>query len=107
MISRLEAKDLLRHIGTLPDEDIDLAEAALALAALDHSDVSLDRYRDHLSLLAREVAELKARGVEFEDYDMPEGSKSASGVLTARGAKAAWFKDSEGNIMAIIQDATQ
>lgn len=52
----------------------------------------------------REVAELKARGVKFEDYDMP-GEKSPSGVVTAGGAKAAWFKDSEGNIMAIIQDA--
>ena len=50
----------------------------------------------------REVAELKARGVVFEDYDMP-GEKSASGVVTAGGAKAAWFKDSEGNIMAVIQ----
>jgi regulator of sirC expression with transglutaminase-like and TPR domain len=58
VISRLEAKDLLRHIGTQPDEDIDLAEAALALAALDHPDVSLDRYRDHLSLLAAQVGEL-------------------------------------------------
>ncbi len=52
----------------------------------------------------REVAELKARGVDFEDYDMP-GEKSASGVLTAGGARAAWFKDTEGNILAIIQDA--
>src|ERR1700745_1124707 len=52
----------------------------------------------------REVADLKARGVEFEYYDMP-GEKSASGVVTAGGAKAAWFKDSEGNILAIIQDA--
>jgi predicted enzyme related to lactoylglutathione lyase len=52
----------------------------------------------------REVAELKSRGVQFEDYDMP-GEKSPSGVVTADGAKAAWFKDSEGNIMAIIQDA--
>jgi predicted enzyme related to lactoylglutathione lyase len=52
----------------------------------------------------REVAELKARGIEFEDYDM-DGEKSPSGVVTAGGAKAAWFKDSEGNIMAIIQDA--
>src|SRR5881628_2750211 len=52
----------------------------------------------------REVAELKARGVEFEDYDMP-GEKSPSGVIKAGGAKAAWFKDSEGNILAIIQDA--
>jgi hypothetical protein len=38
----------------------------------------------------------------FEDYDMP-GDKSPSGVITAGGAKAAWFKDSEGNILAIIQ----
>jgi catechol 2,3-dioxygenase-like lactoylglutathione lyase family enzyme len=52
----------------------------------------------------REVAELKARGVEFEDYDIP-GEKSPSGVVTAGGAKAAWFKDSEGNILAIIQNA--
>ena len=50
----------------------------------------------------REVAELKMRGVVFETYDMP-GEKSPSGVVTAGGAKAAWFKDSEGNIMAIIQ----
>ena len=38
----------------------------------------------------------------FENYDMP-GAKSPSGVLTAGGAKAAWFKDTEGNILAIIQ----
>jgi predicted enzyme related to lactoylglutathione lyase len=55
--------------------------------------------------IEREVAELKARGVQFENYDIPDGEKSPSGVVTAGGAKAAWFKDSEGNIMAIIQDA--
>lgn len=52
--------------------------------------------------IEREVAELKARGVVFEDYDM-EGEKSPSGVVTAGGAKAAWFKDSEGNILAVVQ----
>src|SRR5437870_8904032 len=52
----------------------------------------------------REVADLKAHGVVFENYDMP-GEKSPSGVVTAGGAKAAWFKDSEGNILAIIQSA--
>jgi predicted enzyme related to lactoylglutathione lyase len=57
-----------------------------------------------VSDIEREVAELKSRGVEFEDYDLP-GDKSPSGVLTAGGARAAWFKDSEGNIMAIIQNA--
>jgi len=52
----------------------------------------------------REVAELRTRGVTFENYDMP-GEKSPSGVVTAGGAKAAWFKDSEGNILAIVQGA--
>ena len=49
----------------------------------------------------REIEALKARGVVFENYDMP-GERSAAGAITAGGAKAAWFKDSEGNIMAII-----
>ncbi|MEO5672639.1 MAG: VOC family protein [Ramlibacter sp.] len=49
------------------------------------------------------IEQLKARGVEFEDYDMP-GEKSPAGAITAGGAKAAWFKDSEGNIMALIQN---
>ena len=53
----------------------------------------------------REIEELKSRGVVFETYpDMP-GERSTSGAVTAGGAKAAWFKDSEGNTMAIIQQA--
>ena len=51
----------------------------------------------------REVAELKKRGVEFEEYDTPD-MKTVNGIMTAGGAKAAWFKDSEGNILAIIED---
>ena len=49
-----------------------------------------------------EVAELKSRGVVFEEYDMP-GLKTVNGIMTAGGSKAAWFKDTEGNIMAVIQ----
>ena len=58
----------------------------------------------HVDDIEREVAELKSRGVVFENYDMP-GEKSPSGVVTAGGAKAAWFKDTEGNILAIVQNA--
>ena len=50
-----------------------------------------------------EIEALRARGVVFEHYDMP-GERSPSGAITEGGAKAAWFKDSEGNIMALIQD---
>ncbi|MBB1061477.1 VOC family protein [Marilutibacter spongiae] len=52
--------------------------------------------------IEREVAALKQRGVRFEHYDMPdtewEGDIGSSGCV-----RAAWFKDSEGNILAIIQ----
>jgi predicted enzyme related to lactoylglutathione lyase len=53
--------------------------------------------------IEREVAELKQRGVKFEDYDMP-GMKTKDGIFIGGGAKAAWFKDSEGNILAVIQE---
>jgi predicted enzyme related to lactoylglutathione lyase len=49
-----------------------------------------------------EVSELRARGVVFEEYNMP-GIKTVNGIATAGGTKAAWFKDSEGNILAVIQ----
>ena len=49
-----------------------------------------------------EVAELKARGVVFEEYDMP-GIKMVNSIATGGGAKTAWFKDSEGNILAVSQ----
>jgi catechol 2,3-dioxygenase-like lactoylglutathione lyase family enzyme len=51
----------------------------------------------------REVAELKSKGVVFEEYDMP-GLKTENGIAIGGGAKAAWFKDTEGNILAIVQD---
>jgi predicted enzyme related to lactoylglutathione lyase len=50
----------------------------------------------------REVAELRARGVTFEEYDMP-GLETERGIATGGGAKTAWFKDTEGNILAVVQ----
>jgi catechol 2,3-dioxygenase-like lactoylglutathione lyase family enzyme len=50
----------------------------------------------------REVAELKSKGVVFEEYDMP-GLKTKDGIAAMGGAKSAWFKDPEGNILAIVQ----
>ena len=39
----------------------------------------------------------------FERYDDLPGERSPEGAVIAGGAKAAWFKDSEGNILAIIE----
>lgn len=52
--------------------------------------------------IEREVADLKRRGVKFEEYDMPQ-MKTDNGIASGGGAKAAWFKDTEGNIMALVQ----
>jgi catechol 2,3-dioxygenase-like lactoylglutathione lyase family enzyme len=54
--------------------------------------------------LEREVEELRARGVVFEEYDMP-GLKTENGIATSEWGKAAWFLDSEGNILNIAQRA--
>jgi predicted enzyme related to lactoylglutathione lyase len=53
--------------------------------------------------IQHEVEELKKRGVKFEEYNLP-GMRTDNGIFTGGGAKAAWFKDSEGNILAIIQN---
>ena len=52
---RKELEAGLRRIGGQADEEIDLADAALLLAALDRPRVSLDRYRHHLTVLARDT----------------------------------------------------
>ena len=59
----------------------------------------------HVDDVAQEVRDLKAVGVEFEHYDMP-GVTWNGDVATMEGmGSAAWFKDSEGNIMC-VDDAT-
>ncbi len=50
----------------------------------------------------QEIDDVKRRAVVFKDYDL-SGERSPLGAITAGGAKAAWFKDSEGNILALIQ----
>jgi len=53
--------------------------------------------------LEKEMAELRKRGVEFEDYDLP-GIKTVDGVATMGKTKAAWFKDPGGNVIAVVQE---
>jgi catechol 2,3-dioxygenase-like lactoylglutathione lyase family enzyme len=56
------------------------------------------------------VTELRSRGVVFEEYDFP-GLKTVNGIATIEGnypskgsgERGAWFRDSEGNLLAIGQ----
>jgi catechol 2,3-dioxygenase-like lactoylglutathione lyase family enzyme len=56
------------------------------------------------------VADLKSRGIEFEEVDLP-GMKTVNGIASidgnypskGRGERGAWFRDSEGNLLGVGQ----
>lgn len=52
--------------------------------------------------LDAEMAELRGRGVTFEEYDLP-GLKTVNGVAELASMRGAWFRDSEGNILGVSQ----
>ena len=52
--------------------------------------------------IAAEVADLKRRGVVFEEYDLPT-LKTIDSVATTGAGKAAWFLDPEGNMIGVVQ----
>jgi len=49
------------------------------------------------------VRELKGKGITFEHYDFP-GVRLHGDVHEMGESKAAWFKDPDGNILAIVSD---
>ena len=53
--------------------------------------------------IGKDVAELVARGVQFEEYDM-DTFKTIDHVVTSPGiGRSAWFKDPDGNTIAVFQ----
>lgn len=58
---RRALENSLRSIGGQADDEIDVGEAALLLAALNSPQRNLERYRHHLSLLCRDIADLAER----------------------------------------------
>jgi catechol 2,3-dioxygenase-like lactoylglutathione lyase family enzyme len=46
------------------------------------------------------VSELRARGVRFDEYDLPE-AELVDGVATIGGHRFAWFKDPDLNVIGI------
>jgi catechol 2,3-dioxygenase-like lactoylglutathione lyase family enzyme len=48
------------------------------------------------------VAELKGRDVALEEYDLP-GFKTEGGIVTVGGVMSAFLRDSEGNLLGLVQ----
>ena len=56
----------------------------------------------HVTDVRAAVEEMRGRGVEFEEYDTPE-TRTENGVARMPGGgEAAWFKDSEGNLVGVV-----
>ena len=47
-----------------------------------------------------EVAELRSRGVVFEEYESP---RTVDGIATIGPGRAAWFQDPDGNVLAVLE----
>jgi predicted enzyme related to lactoylglutathione lyase len=51
------------------------------------------------------VAMLRSNGVIFEEYEPPLGASATDEIMDFGGVKAAWFKDSEGNLLSVVEFA--
>ncbi|MHB0856803.1 MAG: VOC family protein [Anaerolineae bacterium] len=57
--------------------------------------------------VGRTVQDLSDRGIQFEHYDLDWLKTDAQGIASVSGEKAAWFKDPEGNILALYERVSE
>jgi catechol 2,3-dioxygenase-like lactoylglutathione lyase family enzyme len=50
------------------------------------------------------VDELRKRGVQFDQYDLPQIKTDKKGIMRGNGPTIAWFKDPAGNILSVIEE---
>ena len=102
-----ETKLGLKPVGLKPDGKFVYACGGGALVALfpkeggtkaDHTAISFQ-----VGDIATVVDALEARGVLFEDYDLP-GLKTVDHVCVLGSEKAAWFRDTEGNYLCVHEE---
>jgi catechol 2,3-dioxygenase-like lactoylglutathione lyase family enzyme len=102
-----EGKLGLRPVGQKPDGKFSYRVGAGGLLSLfprgtatraDHTAVSFE-----VPDVERAVGQLQDRGVVFQDYDLP-GLKTVEHVCVLGSEKAAWFNDTEGNILCIHEN---
>jgi catechol 2,3-dioxygenase-like lactoylglutathione lyase family enzyme len=123
--TRLPARDLARARAFYADklglEAVEQREGGLRYVCAGGGEFSLFESAgaasgDHTQMgwevedIEATVAELRSRGVVFEEYDFP-GLTTVNGIATIEGnypskgsgERGAWFRDSEGNMLGIGQ----
>ena len=77
----------------------EIEQAVLAAVSDAEPELTVRRAR---AMAEGTIAELRRRGVRFEAYDFP-GLKTIDGIADLGYEKSAWFRDSEGNLLALGQ----
>lgn len=93
--------ETLRSVGAGPADGIPIARVALALAAIDRPRVPLDRYEDHLELLAADVAR-EAGGTESLDTAVAALNQVIYDAHGYRGDRRTYDDLQNANMMRVI-----
>ena len=72
----------------------------------DHKPATFTVLNFNVDNIDKAVDELRARGVRFEQYDVPGVTTDAKGIATDEhgGPRIAWFTDPAGNILSVLQE---
>ena len=73
---------------------------SMGKATGDHTQMGLE-----VEDVSSAVSQLSNAGVKFEEYDYPDFKTENGVVELPDGSKGAWFKDTEGNLVSILQRA--
>ena len=93
----------LRAAGAAADADIDIAEAALLLAACDRPDLSIGNYRDHLELLRTAARDAIGERGSHDAYKLAELLGGViSGLYGYRGDAETYDDPRNANLMEVI-----
>jgi predicted enzyme related to lactoylglutathione lyase len=101
------------NLGLTPFEEMDGMQASYETAGGTRFNLYQTEYAGqaghtiaqwHVDDIESEVRDLQAKGVVFETYEMPGVQWDGEIAYLPGLGKAAWFKDSEGNIMCVDQD---
>ena len=97
-------KDKLGLTPSEPDGDVFQCGggAAFVLASMCVKPAGHTQMSFLVTDVAAVVKQLKAKGVVFEEYDLPT-LKTVNSIAVRPDFKGAWFKDSEGNVIGVAQ----
>ena len=69
-----------------------------------HTPASFTVLNFHVDDIEAAVREIKALGIQLEQYDLPDMKTDENGIFRGPGPQIAWFKDPSGNILSVLEE---